>query len=179
MRASLVAQLVKNPPACRRRRFDSWVRKIPWRRDMLPIPVFMSFPGGSAGKESTFNVGDLGSVPEMGRSPGEGNGYPLQCSGLENSMDYIAHRVTKSWTRLSDFHTQFTIHVWISYLPCCTLETNTTLYINYTSIKIKYKTTKKRGLKVKKKSRVLISPLCFTVPLLFLIIFLLFIFEKI
>ena len=78
---------------------------------MLPIPVFISFPGGSAGKDSTCNVGDLGSVPEMGRSPGEGNGYPLQCSGLENSMDCIAHRVTKSWTRLSDFHTQFTIHV--------------------------------------------------------------------
>ena len=65
---------------------------------MLPIPVFMSFPGGSAGKESTCNVGDLGSVPEMGTSPGEGNGYPFQCSGLENSMDCIAHGVTKSWT---------------------------------------------------------------------------------
>ena len=47
-----------------------------------------SFPGGSAGKESTCNVGDLGSVPGLGRSPGEGKGYPLQCSGLENSMDY-------------------------------------------------------------------------------------------
>ena len=43
------------------------------------------FPGGSAGKESTCNAGDLGSVPELGRSPGEGNGSPLQYSGLENS----------------------------------------------------------------------------------------------
>ena len=43
---------------------------------------------GSAGKESTCNVGDLGSIPELGRSPGEGKGYPLQYSGLENSMDY-------------------------------------------------------------------------------------------
>ena len=48
----------------------------------------MSFPGGSAGKESTCNAGDLGSVPGSGRSSGEGNGYPLRYSGLENSMDY-------------------------------------------------------------------------------------------
>ena len=48
----------------------------------------LGFPGGSAGKESTCNVGDLGSIPGLGRSPGEGNGYPLQYSDLENSMDY-------------------------------------------------------------------------------------------
>ena len=47
------------------------------------------FPGGSAGKESTCNAGDLSSIPGLGRSPGEGNGYPLQYSGLENSRDYI------------------------------------------------------------------------------------------
>ena len=63
-----------------------------------------SFPGGSAGKESTCNTGDLGLIPGLGRSPGEGNGYPLQYSGLENSMDCIVHGVTKSQTRLSDFH---------------------------------------------------------------------------
>ena len=56
------------------------------------------FPGSSAGKESACNVGDLGSVPGLGRSPGEGNGYPLQYSGLENSMDCIVHGVTKSQT---------------------------------------------------------------------------------
>ena len=50
----------------------------------------MDFPGGSYGKESPCNVGDLSSIPGLGRSPGEGNGYPLQCSGLENSMDCIA-----------------------------------------------------------------------------------------
>ena len=49
------------------------------------------FPGGSDGKESAYNVGDLGSIPGFGRSPGEGNGYPLQYSGLENSMDCIVH----------------------------------------------------------------------------------------
>ena len=61
------------------------------------------FPCGSAGKESAGNTGDLGSIPGLGRSLGEWNGYPLQYSGLENSMDCIAHGVTKSWTRLSDF----------------------------------------------------------------------------
>ena len=59
---------------------------------------FEQAPGvGSAGKEFTCNVGDLGSIPELGRSPGEGKGYPLQYSGLENSMDCIVHGVRKSW----------------------------------------------------------------------------------
>ena len=52
------------------------------------MPVFLGFPGGSDGKESTCNEGDLGSIPGLGRSPGEGNDYPLQYSGLENSMDF-------------------------------------------------------------------------------------------
>ena len=64
------------------------------------------FPGGSAGKESTCNAGDLGLIAGLGRSSGEGKGYPLQYSGLESSMDCIAHGVTKSWTRLSNFHFQ-------------------------------------------------------------------------
>ena len=80
--ASLMAQLVKNPPAMQRPRFDSWVRKIHWRRDKLPTPVFLGFPCGSAGKESTCNVGDLGSIPGLGRYPGERKGYPLQYSIL-------------------------------------------------------------------------------------------------
>ena len=54
--------------------------------------------------KSIYNVGDLGSVPGFGRSPREGKGYPLQYSGLENSMDSIVHGVTKSWTQLSNFH---------------------------------------------------------------------------
>ena len=62
------------------------------------------FPGGSDGKESACNVGDLGLIPGLGRSPGEGKGYPLQYSGLENSMDCIVHGVAKSQTRLRDFH---------------------------------------------------------------------------
>ena len=55
-------------------------------------------------KASASNAGDLGSVPGLGISPGEGNGYPLQYSGLENSMDYIVHGVTNSQTQLSNFH---------------------------------------------------------------------------
>ena len=75
-----------------------------WRGDRLPTPVFLGFPCGSAGKESACNLGDLGLIPGLGRSPGEGKGYLLQYSGLENSMDCIVHRVAKSRTQLSDFH---------------------------------------------------------------------------
>ena len=55
-------------------------------------------------KESACNVRDLGLIPGLGRSPGEGKGYPLHYSGLENSMDCIVHGFAKSQTRLSDFH---------------------------------------------------------------------------
>ena len=92
--ASLVVQLVKNPPAMR----ETWVWEDPWRREQLPTPVFLGFPSGSAGKESTCNAGDLGWTLGSGISPGEGKGYPIQCSGLENSMDYTVHGVTKSPT---------------------------------------------------------------------------------
>ena len=64
----------------------------------------MGFPCGSAGKEYAYNVGDLGSIPGLGRFPGEGKDYPLQSSGLVNSMDCIVHGLAKSQTRLSDFH---------------------------------------------------------------------------
>ena len=67
-----------------------------WRMDRLPTPVFLGFPCGSAGKESAHNAGDLGSIPGLGRSPGEGNSYSFKYSGLENSMDSIAHEVAKS-----------------------------------------------------------------------------------
>ena len=70
----------------------------------MHILVSMGFPCGSAGKESACNAGNLGLIPELGRSPGEGKGYPLQYSGLENSMDYIVHGVTNNRTQLSEFH---------------------------------------------------------------------------
>ena len=70
----------------------------------LPTALFLGFPCGSASKESTCNVGDLGSIPRLGRSLGEGKSYPLQYSGLENSMDCIVRGVTKTRPRLNDFH---------------------------------------------------------------------------
>ena len=81
--------------------FDSQVGKIPWRRDRLPTPVFLGFPGGSEDKESTCIVGDLGSIPGLGRCPGGGHGDPCQYSCLESPMHRGAcgapvHRVAKS-----------------------------------------------------------------------------------
>ena len=58
------------------------------------LKINKGFPGSSAGKESSCNAGDPGSIPGLGRSPGEGNSYPLQCSGLENSMDCIFNLIT-------------------------------------------------------------------------------------
>ena len=82
-----VAQLVKNLPVMQETpvQFLGW--QDPWRRDRLPPPVCLGFPGGSASKESACNAGDLDSIPK---------GYPLQYSGLENSMDWIVHGVTES-----------------------------------------------------------------------------------
>ena len=68
------------------------------------LPVNMNSSSGSDSNESACNVGDLGLIPGLGRSLKEGNGYPLQFSGLENSMDYTFHGVTKSQAELSDFH---------------------------------------------------------------------------
>ena len=67
------------------------------------------FPDNSVGKESACNAGDIGLIPGLGRSPGEGNVYTLQYSGLENSMACIVHRFAKSQTWLSnfDFHFSF------------------------------------------------------------------------
>ena len=78
--------------------------RFPWRGDRLLTPVFLGFPSGSAGKEVLYNVGDLGSIPDWEDPLEKGNGYPLQYSGLENSLGCVVHGVTKSWTQLSDFH---------------------------------------------------------------------------
>ena len=120
---SLIAQLVKNPPAM----WEAWVQSLggedslekgkATHSSVLGLPWW-----GLAGKESTcwygrweFNLGDLSSIPGLWKSPGEGKGNPLQDSGLENSMDCIVPGVTKSQTRLSDFHfhclNQFAIHL--------------------------------------------------------------------
>ena len=78
--------------------------KSHWRRDKLPTPVFPGFPCDSPGKETVCNVGDLGLILGLGRSPGEGNGNPLQYSCLENPVDRGAWQATvqgsqKIWTQ--------------------------------------------------------------------------------
>ena len=70
-----------------------------------------SFPHSSVSKESACNAGDLGFIPRLGRSPGETIGYPLQYSGLENSMDCIVHGLTNCQTQLNDFHFHFGFHI--------------------------------------------------------------------
>ena len=78
----------------------TWPRKD----ESFPLGISEGFPCGSAGKESTCNVEDLGLIPGLGRSPGEEKGYPIQYSGLDYFMGCIVHGVTKSQTQLSDFH---------------------------------------------------------------------------
>ena len=94
MWASWVAQLVKNPPAMRETLVRFLVGKILWRRDRLPTPVFLGFPGGSDSKESACNTGDPGLIPGLGICPGGGHGNSLQYSCLENSMDRGAWQAT-------------------------------------------------------------------------------------
>ena len=99
---------------CRRPWFDSWVRKIHWGRDRLSILVFLGCPCGSAGKEPTCNAGDLSSIPGLGRSPGEGNGYPLQYFALEvpwtdepgGLQSMGSQRVRRDWATHIHTHTQ-------------------------------------------------------------------------
>ena len=77
-------------------------------KSKIKVHVYaVGFPDSSVGKQSTCNAKDPGLIPESGRSPREGNGYPLQYFGLENSMDCIIYGVEKSWTLLSDFHFHF------------------------------------------------------------------------
>ena len=101
------APLIKNPPAMQEIPVESWVGKIHWRRDRLPTPAFLGFPCDSPGKEPAYNEGNLGSIPGLERSPGEGKGYQLHYSGLENSVAFIIYWVTRSRTWLSDFHFQY------------------------------------------------------------------------
>ena len=87
---------------------ETWVQSLGWEdpleKGWATHSVFLGFPCGSADKESACNAGDLSLIPGLGRSPGEGKGFPLQYSGLENSMGCIVHEVAKSQTQLSKFH---------------------------------------------------------------------------
>ena len=77
---------------------------VPTPHNLSTILFPWGLPDGSAGKESPCNAGNLGLIPGLERAPGEGKGCPLLYSGLENPMDSMVHAVTKSQTRLSDFH---------------------------------------------------------------------------
>ena len=105
--ASLVAQVVKNPPAMQETPVQLLGQEDPLEKGKAIHSIFLDFTCGSVVRESACNVGDVGSIPGLGRSPGEGKGYPLQYSGLENSMDHIVHGITKHQTQLSDFHFLF------------------------------------------------------------------------
>ena len=94
---------------CRRLRFNPWVSKIPPKREWLPTPVFLGFLGGSDGKGSACSVGDPGSIPGWGRSPGEGNGNPLQYSCMGNPMDRGAWRASPWDCKESDTTEQLTL----------------------------------------------------------------------
>ena len=81
-----------------------------WTFHRNGIRRYVGFPGGSAGKESACNAGDLSLIPGLGRSPGEAEGYPLQSSGLENSMDSLVHGFTES---------QLDTTGWLSHVCAC------------------------------------------------------------
>ena len=102
-------------------------KKVLWRRDRLPTPVFLGFPCGSAGKESAWNVGDLGLIPGLGRSPGEGKVYPLQYSGLENSMDPWGPKELDMTERLWLSH-DVLIPVFAIFFPAVLISFETSLF---------------------------------------------------
>ena len=97
----------KNHLQCRKPCFDSRVGKFPWRRNRLPTPVPLGFPGGSDSKESACYVGDLGLIPELGRSPGGGHGNPLQYSCLENPHGLRSLASYSPWGRKESAMTEW------------------------------------------------------------------------
>ena len=113
-----VVHMVKNLPAMQETTVQFWIWKIHRTRDRLLTPVFLVFPCGSDGKESTYNTGDPGSIPRSRRSPGEGNGNPLHYSCLENPRDggawwAVVYGVTQSRTWLK----------WLGSIPLSPLVT--------------------------------------------------------
>ena len=92
-----MAQLVKNLPAIQETLVRFLGREDPLEEGQVTHSSILGLPFGSAGKESTCNVGELGLISRLGRSPREGKGYPLQYSCLENSMDRGAWGGYSSW----------------------------------------------------------------------------------
>ena len=100
----LLSHFFKPLPGCRRPRFNSSVQKTCWRSDTIPTPVFLDFPCDSAGKESACHVGDLSSIPGLGRSPGGGTDSSILTWRIPWN---IVHGVPKGRTRQSNFHFQW------------------------------------------------------------------------
>ena len=98
MGASLIAQLLKNLPAMQDTLVQFLGQEDPLEKGQATHSSIVGLSSGSAGKESTFSAGDLGLIHGLGRSSGEGKDYPLQYSGLRNSMDFTVHGLTKSQT---------------------------------------------------------------------------------
>ena len=98
-RASLLAQLVKNPLIIQETLGRFLAREVLLERDRLPTPVFLAFPSGSDIKESAHNVEELGSVPGLGRSPGGGHGNPLQYAYLEKAHGQRSLAGYSPWDR--------------------------------------------------------------------------------
>ena len=104
----MVAQLIKNLHVIQETLVRFLGQDIFWRRDRLPTPVFLGFPRGSNDNESTYNAGDLGPIPRLGRPSGGSQGNPLQYSCLKNpfidggAWQATVHGVATSPTRLSD-----------------------------------------------------------------------------
>ena len=115
--ASLMAQLVKNPPAVQETPVQFLGQEDLLEKGQATHYSILGFPLWLRWKESACNAGDVGSIPGLGRSPGEGKGYPLQYSGLENSMDCIVHAAAKCRTRLSNFHFHACLRLplWLSW----------------------------------------------------------------
>ena len=105
----LVARLVKNLSAMQETPVRFLGREDPLEKGETTHSVFLGFPGGSAGKGSACDAGDPGSIPGLGRSPGEGHGYPPtpvflpgESHGQRSLMGYSLYGVVKSWTPLSN-----------------------------------------------------------------------------
>ena len=99
---SLNSSVVKESAChCTRPRFDFWVGKFPWRRDRLPTPVFLGFPGGSDDEESACNAGDASSIPGSGSSPGEGIDYPFRYSWVFLAAQMVKNppAMQETWVR--------------------------------------------------------------------------------
>ena len=105
--STLLAAVLANHSVCH------WLPSCDAQEISQRLPYFLSFPGGSAGKESACNAGDPSLIPGFGRSPGEGKGYPLQFSGLKNSMDHIGHGTESDMTEQLSF-SLFMLYIYMS-----------------------------------------------------------------